>query len=90
MKGASNPDAVDAAARIRRRWPTRAATRRCACSRSIAPCRSQDYADFARTFAGIAKAYALWIDDGRARGIYLTVAGPDGAAIAAAAIPCER
>jgi hypothetical protein len=41
----------------------------------------QDYADFARTFAGIAKAHAMWIDDGRASGMYITVAGPDGAAI---------
>ena len=41
----------------------------------------QDYVDFARTFAGIAKAYGVWIEDIRARGIYLTVAGPGGAAI---------
>jgi hypothetical protein len=41
----------------------------------------QDYVDFARTFAGIAKAYGVWIEDARARGIYLTVAGPGGAAI---------
>ncbi len=41
----------------------------------------QDYVDFARTFAGIAKAYGVWIEDTRARGIYLTVAGPGGAAI---------
>jgi predicted phage baseplate assembly protein len=43
----------------------------------------EDYADFARTFAGIAKALAVWIGDGRARGIHLTVAGPNGAAVAA-------
>jgi predicted phage baseplate assembly protein len=44
---------------------------------------AQDYADFARTFAGIAKAEAVWIAYGRARGIHLTVAGPQGAPIAA-------
>jgi hypothetical protein len=43
----------------------------------------QDYADFARSFAGIAKSSAWWIAGGRARGIYLTVAGPAGAAIPA-------
>jgi predicted phage baseplate assembly protein len=37
-----------------------------------------DYADYSRTFAGIAKAYAIWIDDARARGVYVTVGGPDG------------
>jgi len=41
----------------------------------------QDYVDFARTFSGIAKAYGLWVEDARARGIYLTVAGPGGALI---------
>lgn len=41
----------------------------------------QDYVDFARTFSGIAKAYGVWIEDVRARGIYLTVAGPGGASI---------
>jgi hypothetical protein len=39
---------------------------------------TQDYADFARTFAGIAKAYAVWISAGRSRGVYVTVAGPAG------------
>lgn len=38
----------------------------------------QDYADFARSFAGIAKAFALWISGARGRGIHLTVAGPGG------------
>jgi hypothetical protein len=38
----------------------------------------QDYEDFARTFAGIAKAQAVWVWDGRSRNIFLTVAGPDG------------
>ncbi len=39
---------------------------------------TQDYADFARTFAGIAKAYAIWISAGLSRGVYVTVAGPGG------------
>jgi predicted phage baseplate assembly protein len=43
---------------------------------------AQDYADFARAFAGIDKASATWINDGRARGIYVTVAGSGGDAIA--------
>ncbi len=51
-------------------------TRRCACSRSTARYRVQDYVDFARAFAGIAKAFGVWIADGRARGVHLTVAGP--------------
>jgi hypothetical protein len=42
----------------------------------------QDYEDFARTFAGIAKAQAVWVWDGRQRSIFLTVAGIDGAALA--------
>lgn len=41
----------------------------------------QDYADFSRSFAGIAKANAIWVDQGSVRGIYVTVAGPDGADI---------
>ena len=44
---------------------------------------AQDYADFSRAFAGIDKAAATWINDGRARGIYVTVAGSDGGAIPA-------
>lgn len=38
----------------------------------------QDYEDFARSFAGIAKAYAKWIPAGPARGIFITVAGEQG------------
>jgi predicted phage baseplate assembly protein len=41
----------------------------------------QDYEDFAHTFAGIAKALATWIWEGRVRSILLTIAGPDGVAI---------
>lgn len=38
----------------------------------------RDYEDFARSFAGIARASAAWTWDGRARGVLITVAGPDG------------
>ncbi len=41
----------------------------------------QDYRDYARAFAGIAKAHALWIASGPSRGIYITLAGTDGALI---------
>jgi predicted phage baseplate assembly protein len=41
----------------------------------------KDYEDFARSFAGIAKALATWTWDGRARGVFITVAGPGGAEI---------
>ena len=37
-----------------------------------------DYADYARAFAGIARAHAVWITDVRARGVYVTVGGPGG------------
>ncbi len=40
-----------------------------------------DYEHFARAFAGIDKALATWIASGPARGVFLTVAGPAGAAI---------
>lgn len=42
----------------------------------------QDYEDFAAAFAGIAKALATWTWNGEHRGVFVTVAGPDGAAIA--------
>lgn len=42
----------------------------------------QDYEDFARAFAGIEKAMAVpWAPVGRGRGVFITVAGPDGAGI---------
>ncbi len=41
----------------------------------------QDYQDFARAYSGIAKALATWTWDGHRRGIYLTVAGPEGATV---------
>jgi hypothetical protein len=40
-----------------------------------------DYQNFARTFAGIAKAHAIWIPYGPNRGVFLTVAGTGGAAL---------
>jgi len=43
----------------------------------------QDYTDFARSFAGIAKAQAIWVGSGAGRGIFVTVAGPDGKPVAA-------
>jgi predicted phage baseplate assembly protein len=38
----------------------------------------QDYEDFARAFAGVAKAAATWTWFGQARGVFVTVAGADG------------
>jgi hypothetical protein len=40
-----------------------------------------DYASFARAFAGIDKAHALWIPAGPAQGVFLTIAGVDGAVV---------
>ncbi len=42
----------------------------------------EDYANFARAFAGIDKAHALWVPAGPGRGVFLTVAGIDGAEVA--------
>jgi hypothetical protein len=41
----------------------------------------RDYEDFARAFAGIAKALATWTWDGQTHGVFVTLAGPDGAAV---------
>jgi hypothetical protein len=41
----------------------------------------QDYEDYARGFAGIAKAHAAWIPVGPGRGVLVTVAGEGGAAL---------
>ncbi|TVR78095.1 MAG: putative baseplate assembly protein [Rhodospirillales bacterium] len=43
----------------------------------------RDYEDFARSFAGIAKALATWSWDGDTRRVFVTVAGPDGATVEA-------
>jgi hypothetical protein len=40
-----------------------------------------DYEDFARAYSGIAKALATWSWDGQHRGVFLTVAGPQGDAV---------
>ena len=40
-----------------------------------------DYQNFAVTFAGISKASALWIPNGINRGVFLTVAGVNGASV---------
>ena len=44
----------------------------------------EDYENFSRSYAGIAKALATWTWDGRTRGVFLTVAGPLGAAVSTA------
>ena len=40
-----------------------------------------DYQSFAATFAGVAKASAIWIPNGIGRGVFLTVAGVNGEAL---------
>jgi len=40
-----------------------------------------DYENFARAFLGIAKSLAAWTWDGQRRGVFVTVAGPEGAAV---------
>jgi predicted phage baseplate assembly protein len=45
-----------------------------------------DYENFARAFAGIAKALATWTWDGRDRSVFVTVAGPDGAEVLAGSV----
>jgi predicted phage baseplate assembly protein len=39
----------------------------------------QDYEDFARAFSGIGKALATWTWNGEVRGVFLTIAGVNGA-----------
>jgi hypothetical protein len=41
----------------------------------------RDYRDFARGYAGVGKAHAVWTWDAGRRGVYVTVAGVDGASI---------
>jgi len=69
--GAADPESRDDA---RRNAPTTVLTLERAVS-------LQDYEDFSRTFAGIAKAQAGWVWDGRKRIVFITVAGPGGAVI---------
>jgi predicted phage baseplate assembly protein len=40
-----------------------------------------DYEDYARAFAGVAKTLATWTWSGERRGVFVTIAGPEGAAI---------
>jgi hypothetical protein len=40
-----------------------------------------DYQHYARAFSGVAKAHALWINAGPSKGVFITLAGIDGAAI---------
>ncbi|MDT5271223.1 MAG: hypothetical protein QOH49_3409 [Acidobacteriota bacterium] len=40
-----------------------------------------DYEDFARTFAGLDKAHAVWTWQAGARGVYVTIAGSEGAEV---------
>ncbi|HEV3468474.1 MAG TPA: putative baseplate assembly protein [Pyrinomonadaceae bacterium] len=42
----------------------------------------RDYEDFARSFSGVAKALAAWTWNVHTRGVYVTVAGINGAAVA--------
>lgn len=48
----------------------------------------QDYEDFAQAFAGIAKALATWTWNGEQRGVFITVAGPNGTEPSAE--PCRK
>jgi predicted phage baseplate assembly protein len=41
----------------------------------------KDFEDFARAYAGIGKALATWTWSADRRGVFLTVAGPDGGAV---------
>lgn len=40
-----------------------------------------DYQNFSQSFAGIAKAYAIWIPSGPGRGVFITVAAAGGSAL---------
>src|SRR5437762_1760196 len=46
----------------------------------------EDYENFSRSYAGIAKALATWTWDGRTRGVFLTLAAPLGAAVSSSLI----
>ncbi len=70
-EGAEDPESRDAA---RRNAPLTVMT----LDRAVS---LQDYEDFSRAFAGIAKAQAVWVWDGRKRTVFITVAGADGADI---------
>ncbi|HWS90085.1 MAG TPA: putative baseplate assembly protein [Pyrinomonadaceae bacterium] len=42
----------------------------------------RDYEDFAAAFGGVAKSLATWTWTGERRGVFVTVAGPEGATVA--------
>ena len=42
----------------------------------------RDYEEFARAFAGVAKALATWTWDGERQGVFVTIAGVDGTPVA--------
>ena len=69
--GGEDPDSVDT---IRTSAPQSVLTLGRAVSLS-------DYQSYASTFAGIAKAHAIWIPSRLGRGVFLTVAGANGAAL---------
>ena len=46
----------------------------------------EDYENFSRSYAGIAKALATWTWDGRTRGVFLSLAAPLGAAVSSSLI----
>jgi hypothetical protein len=69
--GGQNPDSIDD---IRANAPQTVMT----LGRAVS---ITDYQSYASTFAGISKAYSLWIPSGPARGVFLTVAGVGGAAL---------
>lgn len=49
-----------------------------------------DYQNFASTFAGISKAYAIWIPSGPGRGVFLTVAGVNGEALPSSSVTLQN
>ena len=55
--------------------------RRCRCLTLGRAVSITDYQNFARSFAGIAKAYAIWIPSGPGRGVFITVAAAGGSAL---------
>jgi predicted phage baseplate assembly protein len=80
VKGATNPIAADGAGdpekldEARRNAPLTILT----LGRIVS---LRDYEDFARTFSGIDKALSTWTWFGEKRGVFVTVAGPEGAEI---------
>jgi predicted phage baseplate assembly protein len=82
VKGVTNPQASEGAedpedlAQARRNAPLTILT----LDRIVS---LQDYEDFARAFAGIGKALATWNWNGQQQGVFVTVAGPNGAFVEA-------